>query len=165
MLQTLAFSIWLVWWERQSVRKSEPAIKNGNPRVAEIVKATMIACFAYMGYAVGGLLLVAVTRADVDVEAAGANLKMQFMFVVAFLVNAFTIFRIAPVWLRNRITLGAIFLLFWFLDALVPWLYQTFVFGSSFIPTTIMLGFFPAAIIAIGIRINYHRSSRAGQAM
>jgi hypothetical protein len=167
MLQTLVFSIWLVWWERQAVKKPEPTAKKEDLLVPEIVRAITTACFAYIGYAVGGLLLAAIANSraaatgtgGVDIEAAGANFKMQFMFVVAFLINTLTIFWIARAWLRNRITLGAIFLLFWFMDALVPWLYQTFVFGSSFIPTTLMLGFFPAAIIAVSMWISYRRSA------
>ena len=51
------------------------------------------------------------------------------------------------------------FLLFWFVDALVPWLYQTFVFGTSSIPTAIMLGFFPAVIITLSIRMNYGKTA------
>jgi hypothetical protein len=93
----------------------------------------------------------------VDIAAAGTNFKMQFMFIIAFIVNAIVVFRIARSWQARRIGLGAIFLLFWLIDALVPWLYQTFVFGSSFIPTLILLGFFPAVIIAISIWMNYRQ--------
>ncbi len=165
MLQTLVFSIWLVWWERQSMQSQEAVVKKENPRIAEFVKAIMTACFAYIGYAVGGLLLAFMANAraattgtgGVDIEAAGANFKMQFMFVAAFIVNAITVFWIARRWRANQISLWAIFLLFWLIDALVPWLYQTFVFRSSFIPTAIMLGFFPAVIIAMSIRINYRK--------
>ncbi len=162
-LQTLVFSIWLVWWERQTVQPLEA--RKENPRVAEIVKAIMTACFAYIGYAVGGLLLAAMANITaaasgtegVDIEAAGANFKMQFMFVIAFIVNAGVVFWIAHRWQANQISLWAIFLLFWFLDAFVPWLYQTIIFGSSFIPTVLMLGFLPALIITASIRVNYQK--------
>jgi hypothetical protein len=165
MLQTLAFSIWLVWWERQSGRSQEAVAKKENPLVAEIFKAVMTACFAYMGYAAGGLLLAFIANAravasgagGVDIEAAGGNFKIQFMFVVAFLVNTATVFWIARRWQANWIALRGAFLLFWFVDAAIPWLYQTLVFGSSFIPTAIMLGFLPAAIIAMSIRMNYRK--------
>jgi hypothetical protein len=165
MLQTLVFSIWLIWWERQSVKSLETVAKKENPLMTEIVKAIMTACFAYIGYAAGGLLLAAMANASaastgtepIDIEAAGANFRMQFMFVVAFLVNAITVFWIARRWQAGQMGPGAIFLLFWFIDALVPWLYQILVFGSSFIPTVLMLGFFPAVIIVIGIRMNYPR--------
>ena len=163
MLQTLVFSIWLVWWERQTIKSPETVGKQENPLVAEIVKAIMTACFAYIGYAVMGLLLAFMTNAraaatgtgGVDIEAAGANFKMQFMFIVAFIVNATAVFWIARRWQAKQIGLAAIFILFWFIDALVPWLYQTLVFGSSFIPTLMLLGLFPALIIVITIRMNY----------
>lgn len=165
MLQTLAFSIWLIWWEHQSVRSHEMVIKNENPLIAEIVKAIMTACFAYIGYAIGGLILAfnanakaaATGTGGIDIEAAGADFKMQFMFLIAFLVNALAIFWIARKWQVNQIQLWMIFLIFWFVDALVPWLYQTFIFGASSIPTVIMLGFFPAVIIVISTRMNYRK--------
>jgi hypothetical protein len=164
-LQTLAFSIWLVWWERQSAQSHELTAKQENPLVAEIVKSIMTACFAYIGYAVGGLLLVAMMNARVaetgtetiDIEAAGANFKMQFMFVVAFVVNTISVFWLARKWRTNQLSTWTAFLLFWLIDALVSWLYQTIVFGSSYIPTVLMLGFFPAVIIAMSIRMNYRK--------
>lgn len=163
ILQTLVFSIWLVWWERQTLVNRETVAKKENPLVTEIVKAIMTACFAYIGYAVGGLLLAAMANASaastgaepIDIEAAGANFKMQFMFVVAFVVNVIAVFWVARRWLAGRMKLWIVFLLFWLVDAFVPWLYQTLVFGSSFIPTAILLGLFPAVIIAISIRMNY----------
>lgn len=164
-LQTLAFSIWLIWWEHQSVKSHEMVTKKENPLIAEIVKAIMTACFAYIGYAIGGLILafnanakaVATGTGGIDIEAAGADFKMQFMFVIAFIINALTVFWIARRWQANQIKLWMIFLIFWFVDALVPWLYQTFIFGASSIPTAIMLGFFPAAIIIISTRMNYRK--------
>lgn len=163
ILQTLVFSIWLVWWERQTLANRETVAKKENPLVTEIVKAIMTACFAYIGYAVGGLLLAAMANASaastgaepIDIEAAGANFKMQFMFVVAFVANVIAVFWAARRWLAGRMKLWIVFLLFWLVDSFVPWLYQTLVFGSSFIPTAILLGLFPAVIIAISIRMNY----------
>lgn len=83
------------------------------------------------------------------------NFKMQFMFVIAFIVNTIATFWIARKWQANQIKIGIVFLLFWFIDARVPWLYQTLVFGSSFIPTVILLGFFPAVIITLSVWMNY----------
>ena len=164
LLQTLLFSIWLVWWERQT--EKSPETKKENPLTANIIKAIMSACFAYIGYAVGGLILAfranataaATGAGGIDIAAAGANFKMQFMFVVAFIVNTIAVFWIARKWQTNQMKLWAIFLLFWFVDALVPWLYQTFVFGASSIPTAIMLGFFPAVIITLSIRMSYGKT-------
>ncbi|MCK6583568.1 MAG: hypothetical protein L6Q49_10775 [Anaerolineales bacterium] len=167
VLQTLVFSIWLVWWEKQSLRSHGTEIRKEDSLFAEIVKAVMTACFAYIGYALGGILMALVANAratatgtgGVDFAAAGADFKMQFMFVVAFIVNIGAVFRVARRWQANQITLRGVFLLFWFIDALVPWLYQTFVLGGSFIPTAILLGLFPAAIIALSIRMNYRRTA------
>lgn len=165
VLQTLFFSIWLVWWERQTLAGHEAVVKKENPLVTEIVKAIMTACFAYIGYAAGGLLLAAMANSNaastgaepIDIEAAGANFKIQFMFIFAFVVNVFVVFWIARKWSTDQIKLWSVFLLFWFIDAFVPWLYQTLVFGASFVPTVILLGFFPAVIIAISIRMNYRK--------
>jgi hypothetical protein len=167
LLQTLLFSIWLVWWERQTQKSPESETKKENPLTANIIKPIMTACFAYIGYAVGGLILAfranataaATGAGGIDIAAAGANFKMQFMFVVAFIVNAIAVFWIARKWQTNQMKLWAIFLLFWFVDALVPWLYQTFVFGTSSIPTALMLGFFPAVIITLSIRMNYRKTA------
>jgi hypothetical protein len=166
LLQTLVFSIWLVWWERQAV-KGPQAAKRENPLVSEIVKAIMTACFAYIGYAVGGLLLAARANATaaatgsdgIDIEAAGASFKMQFMFVIAFLINTIIVFWLARRRQTNKIPLWGIFLLFWFIDVAVPWLYQTIVFGSSHIPTAILLGFFPAVIITASMKMSYRKPS------
>jgi hypothetical protein len=167
-LQTLFFSIWLVWWERRSMKSHERVTKKESPLVVEMVKAIMTACFAYIGYAVGGLLLAVFANAaasasgtgGVDIEAAGSNFKMQFMFVIAFIVNTAAVFWVARRWQTHRISLWAIFLLFWLLDAFVPWLYQMIVFGSSYIPAVLMLGLFPAAIITLSIRMNHKKSPR-----
>jgi hypothetical protein len=166
VVQTLIFSIWLVWWERHSVLGHTAVTKKEYPLVAGVIKAVMTACFAYIGYAVGGLILAAMANANaastgaepIDIEAAGANFKMQFMFVVAFFVNTFAVFWVARRWLADQMKLWMVFLLFWLIDAFVPWLYLSLVFGSSFIPTNLLLGFFPAAIIAISIRINYRKT-------
>ncbi len=159
LLQTLVFSIWLIWWQRQSIRERSAAAKPANPLMAEVVKAVMAACFAYIGYAVGGLVLAAMANANaaasggqgIDIQAAGANLKMQLMFVPAFIANVLGAFWLARRWQAGSISFWALFGVFWLLDALVPWLYQMIVFGGSFVPTVLVLGFFPALIIAISI--------------
>ncbi len=166
VLQTLVFSVWLVWWERRATQPHQAAAGAGSPRLAEWVRAIMTACFAYIGYAAGGLLLVALVNTTassgaeaVDVEAAGANFKMQFMFLIAFLVNTVATFWAARQRRAGRLPLWSMFLLFWLIDALVPWLYQTFVFGSSYVPAVVLLGLFPALIIVATIWASYRRSA------
>ncbi len=159
LLQTLVFSIWLVWWERQATKATQPAAAKENPLVAEVVRAIMAACFAYIGYAIGGLLLAAMANASatasggepIDIQAAGMNFKTQFMFVIAFGVNVAVAFWVARRWRAGGIRLWAMLLLFWVVDALVPWLYQIIVFGGSYVPTTMLLGLFPAVIITMTI--------------
>jgi hypothetical protein len=148
-LQTLFFSIWLVWWERQTEKSPELATKNENRLTADIIKAIMTACFAFVGYAASA------GTEPIDIEATGMNFRMQFMFVIAFIVNTFAVFWIARKWQANQMTHWSVFLIFWLMDALVPWLYQTIVFGGSDIPGVFVLGFFPAIIIALSIRMNY----------
>ena len=46
VLQTLAFSIWLVWWERQAAKSHEPEIRQQNSVTSDVVRAFMAACFA-----------------------------------------------------------------------------------------------------------------------
>ena len=164
-LQTLLFSIWLVWWERQTEKSPELETKKENPLTSDIIKAIMAACFAFIGYAVGGLLMVAIANANaasagtepIDVEATGLNFKMQFMFVIAFIVNTIAVFWVARKWQSDHMTLWSVFLIFWLIDAVVPWLYQTIVFGSSSISGVLMLGFFPAVIIVLSIWMNYRK--------
>jgi hypothetical protein len=153
--QTLVFSIWVVWWERRSVRSHVAELRKANPLLSQIVMAIMTACFGYIGYAISGLLIVATTHPEIDVGAKGTDFKMQFMFVIAFVINAITVFWIAHRSRAHPMSPWSVFLLFWFIDSIVPWLYQTIVFDGSHIPTVIVLGFFPAAIIAISVRMNY----------
>ncbi len=159
VIQTLVFSVWLWWWERRATQARQGTAPVQDPLLAEWVRAIMAACFAYIGYAAGGLLLVALANstaastgaAAVDVEAAGANFKMQFMFIIAFVVNTIAAFWATRAWRAGRLPLWGIFLVFWLIDALVPWLYQTIVFGASFVPTAALLGLFPALIIVASI--------------
>jgi hypothetical protein len=161
MVQTLIFSIALVWWDKGSLQKAEEEKKQSNPLVTEIVKAVMTACFAYIGYAIGGLLTVAVIGAEVDMETAAGDLKTQLMFVVAFVINAIAVFFIARQWVANKISIWLIFAIFLAIDTVVPMLYQLMVFGSpSPIHLALLLGFFPAVIITASVFFNYKKSAQ-----
>ncbi len=159
LLQTLLFSVWLLRWERRASAPQGGEPKK-NPLLTEILKAVVTACLAYIGYAVGGLILAAIANAKakaegsaaIDIGAMGADFKTQFMFVVAFILNAAVLFTIART--RRPKRPWIIFCLFWFIDSAVPWLYQMIVFGSSSIPMTILLGFFPALIIGLSMGIS-----------
>jgi hypothetical protein len=167
LLQTLTFSVLLVWWWRRS--EATPESKAGQPAglPAELVKAVMTACFAYIGYAVGGLLSVALVHtvgggapgAETDIEAAAGNLRVQMMFVAAFLVNTIGVFFIGRKHEAGRMPLGSVFALFWIVDTAVPWLYQALFLSPSPAHLALLLGFFPAVIITVTMRVSYHRSS------
>ena len=64
-LQTLTFSLVLLRWERRATdlraRRARHA-RAGAPRPTEFAKASMAACFAWIGYAVGALLSARLVR-------------------------------------------------------------------------------------------------------
>jgi hypothetical protein len=158
MLQTLAFSLVLVWWDKRQYQRTEgreerPAAPS---LFSEIMKAVMAGCFAYVGYAIGALSLVAITGVEVDMDAA-ADLRNQMMFVVAFVVNVVAVFFVSKQWLQGRVSMGLMFALFWGIDTLVPWLYQLVFTPPASLPTALVIGFLPAAIIAVSVRLSYKR--------
>jgi hypothetical protein len=157
-LQTLVFSLILVAWEKRVLRKaSGEQESHSNPLLAEVIKAAVTGCFAYAGYAVGGILLALFIGAEID-EGAGVDLRIQMMFVVAFLVNAVSIFFVARQWRADGIALWQVFALYWVIDTAVPMLYQLVVFGETSF-AALVLGFFPAVVIAVSMRLNYKRSA------
>lgn len=157
LLQTLVFSLILVWWERRGYQPSPHHRKSA--LWTDILKAVMIGCFAYMGYAVGSILSAIIARVAIDMEAAASDWKTQMMFVVAFVVNVILIFSVSKRWIAHRIALWQVFLLFWFVDTVVPLVYQWIFLSAMPLPLAILIGFFPALVIAIGIRIGYRGST------
>jgi hypothetical protein len=164
LLQTLTFSLVLVWWDKRQYQRTESREERpAAPSLfSEIMKAVMAGCFAYVGYAIGALSLVAITGVEVDMDAA-ADLRNQMMFVVAFVVNVVAVFFISKQWLKGRVSIGLIFALFWGIDTLVPWLYQLVFTPPASLPTALAIGVLPAAIIAVSIRLNYKRTTLGGQ--
>ncbi len=73
MVQTLIFSIALILWDKRSLHKAAGEKKQSHPLVTEIVKAGVTACFAYIGYAIGGLLNFALIGAEVDMDTAAGD--------------------------------------------------------------------------------------------
>jgi len=157
LLQTLVFSLILVWWEKRQYQPSLPHRKSA--LWTEILKAVMIGCFAYMGYAVGSILSAIIARVTIDMEAAASDWKTQMMFVVAFVVNVILILSVSKRWIAHRIALWQVFLLFWLVDTVVPLVYQWIFLSPMPLPLAILIGFFPALVIAIGIRIGYRGST------
>ena len=161
-LQTLAFSAILLSWERRAARTSLVPPELSHSVLADLVRALMTACFAWIGYAVGGLLsvvLVRLSRPDftVDMRKAAGDIKVQMMFVVAFAVNLVAVFAVGR-WSRARpVPFGLAFSLFWAVDTLVPWLYQLMFTHPSPVHLALLLGLFPALIIAVSLPLNYRR--------
>ncbi len=160
LLQTLTFSLILVWWERGRYQPGQPVDKSA--LWADILKAVMVACFAYMGYAVGSILSAIIARVNIDMEAAASDWKTQIMFVVAFVVNVILILPVSKRWIAYRITLWQVFLLFWLVDTVVPLVYQLIFLSPMPLPLAILMGFFPALVITIGMRIGYKRTTATG---
>ena len=77
------------------------------------------------------------------------------MFVVAFAANLIAVLAFARWWRPRRPPLVAVFLAFWALDTLVPWLYQAVFTHPSRPHLALLLGFFPAAILAASVRLGY----------
>jgi hypothetical protein len=166
LLQTLTFSALLVWWWRRSETTAESTAGRPAGLPAEVLRAVMTACFAYIGYAIGGLLSVALVRAteggtpgaEIDIDAAASNLTIQMMFVAAFLVNTAAVFFIGRRHQAGRMSPWSIFALFWAIDTAVPWLYQALFLSASPAHLALLLGLFPAAIIAVTMHISYRKA-------
>ncbi len=155
-LQTLTFSLLLYWWEQaRSGKASLQEVKPKGRWTLEAGKAAMIACLAYLGYAVGSILSALIARAKIDMEAAASDWRTQMMFVVAFVMNTVLIFFIARKWVRSEIALGYIFLLFWGVDTAVILLYQFIFLSPMPLLLAFLVGFFPAIIITGSMRLSY----------
>lgn len=161
LLQTLIFSWVLVWWDKQEYLKLKISMPQQTSQlVTEIIKAVMTGCFAYIGYAIGGLLSVAVVGFNIDMGAAAADLRTQMMFVVALVVNVITVYFVSKLWSQGKLRIGTLFALFLGIDTTVPWLYQLIFTSPSPWPLALLLGLFPAVIVTLSIRLNYKRVVR-----
>jgi len=157
MLQTLFFSLLLIWWEKRQSVHSESQHNTSAGFFSNLFMAVVVSSFAYIGYAVGSLTIFFLTPTDIDFGSAAGDIKTQLMFVVAFIFNVIYVFYISKQWLGNKISLAMIFVFAWILDSIVIFLYQLIFFGSSSLMTTILIGFLPAVIIALSIRQNYKK--------
>ncbi|MGB9800798.1 MAG: hypothetical protein ACPLUL_11965 [Thermanaerothrix sp.] len=155
LLQTLTFSLILVGWERR--RYQPESSRRRSAQGADVIKAVMIACFAYMGYAIGSILSAVIARVAINFEAAASDWTTQIMFVVAFVFNVVFILLLSRLWTAHKITLWQVFLLFWVVDTVVPLGYQLIFLSPMPIPLAMLMGVFPALVITIGLRLGYKR--------
>jgi hypothetical protein len=151
-LQTLVFSIVLLRWERRATDPARAARGAAHPALTEFVKALMAACFAWMGYAIGGLLSARLVRRTIDLHRAAGDARTQMMFVAAFAVNLVAVLAFARWWRPRRPPLWGVFLAFWALDTLVPWAYQAVFTHPSRPHLALLLGFFPAVVLTLSVR-------------
>lgn len=159
LFQTLTFSLILVWWERRRYQPSQHLQRSAF--WADLLKAVMIASFAYIGYAVGSILSAILMRVSINLETAAADWKTQMMFVVAFVVNIFLILLVSKRWVIRKIALWQVFLFFWLIDTIVPLVYQWIFTSPMPLPLAMLIGFFPALAVAIGMRVVYGKTVAA----
>lgn len=156
MLQTLTFSVVLYWWERARYRATVPIQPSRQSKWAsDIGKAVMIACLAYIGYAVGSILSAVIAGAEIDVETAASDWRTQMMFVVAFVVNIVLVFLVSRKWTRGRMVLWHVFLFFWIADTTVILLYQLLFLSPMPVLLALLIGLFPALVIAVSMHFGY----------
>lgn len=156
-LQTLAFSYILVWWDKRQIAQPAGIQRKTPPLLSQLLMAVVVACFAYIGYAIGSLALFFLSDTDIQFEEAAGDIKNQLIFVVAFLCNIVYVFFISKAWLARAVPLWAVFLAAWALDSMVLFICQLLFYGSSSLVTAILIGILPAAIIALSIRQMFRR--------
>lgn len=155
LLQTLVFSFITVWWIKK--RPDEKPVSQQSKwkrQFTFVVMCIMIACFGYVGYAIGGILSAKVAGVDVNIKQASVNLKSQMMFVAAFVVNVLFIYRLSREWIKGRLNLYLLFLIFWVIDTLIPVIYQSLFTHVMPLHLALLLGFFPALIIVFSLYFN-----------
>ncbi|MEJ2195356.1 MAG: hypothetical protein P8X73_10940 [Ignavibacteriaceae bacterium] len=72
----------------------------------------MIACFGYIGYAIGATLTTFIAGVEVNLKEVSFNINSQMMFVVAFLINMFSILSLTKYWLIGKMMISLIFIIF-----------------------------------------------------
>jgi|GEM_PF-347811 len=156
LLQTLTFSIVLERWVMHPAATRATPLSPSQAVLTQAMRALMAGCFGYIGYALGGLIVVKIANVTLDIGQAASDVKTQLMFVVALVVNVITAFLAARAFWHGKLAVVPLFLLFWLIDTAVPLTYQALVLGSpSPLDLGLVLGFFPALIIALTIRLAY----------
>ncbi len=157
LLQTLIFSLILVWWTKHKPDKQPVSQQTKAKRqFSYFIMAVMIACFAYIGYAIGGILSAKLSGFEINFKEASSSvsIKSQLMFVVAFVVNIISVLWLSRLWLKNKLDLTKLFFIFWIIDTAVPLLYQAIFSYMMPLHLAMLLGFFPALIIVASLVFN-----------
>jgi hypothetical protein len=155
ILQSLAFSLLLGWWiNRPPKDKNDKPQKKQTVLFLRIIFPIMIACFGYIGYAIGGILVAKLSGVAINVSGSSISLKGQLMFVFAFLINVFALFIIITKHYHKKIPSWTIFVLFWILDTTSLLLYQACMHHMMPVHMALIMGFFPSLIITLSIKFN-----------
>ncbi len=157
LLQTLIFSLMLVWWAKHKPKNEMiDQQSKAKKQFTYFIMALMIACFAYVGYAVGGILSAKLAGFEINLKdtSSSINIKNQLMFVVAFVINIVSILGLSRIWIRKKTKLYLLFFIFWCIDSTVPLMYQAIFAHMMPIHLALILGFFPAVIIVLSLFIN-----------
>ena len=155
MFQTLAFSVMTVWWLKRPHKKELPE-NIGKARAVFLrgMFAVMIACFGYIGYAIGGILIARMSGVEIHLKGEAFDISRQMIFVFAFCVNVIGILIFTSKGLFGKLPVGWLFAIFWAVDTLAPLAYQAVFFHAMPIHLALIMGFFPALIIVFSYRIN-----------
>ena len=155
LLQTLAFSLLLVWWMKDKPEKAiDKPIKRHTAMFLLIMFSVMIACFGYIGYAIGAILNAKLAGISINVSGESVSLKSQMIFVFAFLINTFSLIIVIAKQYYNKISPWIMFLIFWIIDTASPLLYQAITHRMMPFYMALIMGFFPALIITLSIKFN-----------
>jgi hypothetical protein len=156
LLQTLTLSVVAAWWIKRPVEKKKAReMSKGKKIFLRIMFAVTIACFGYVGYAIGSILSAKIVGVKIDLSSGSVNIKSQLMFVFAFVVNVLSVLLISSRQLLGKIPAWNIFFIFWFLDTIVLLIYQLIFTRMMPIHLALMIGFFPSLIIVLSYKLNY----------
>ena len=159
LLQSLAFSSLLFLWVKKKPNHKVIEQNQLKKKSSFFVMAVVIACFAYIGYAIGAILSAKLSGVAINIKDASSNLKIesQLMFIVAFGINVILIIVLSKIWIKNKVNIFQLFFIFWFIDTAVPLIYQSLFMRMMPIHLGLILGFFPSLIIVLSFFFNRRR--------
>ncbi len=168
ILQTLAFSVGSYFWCRKDLLPAEEKKSSRLKTVfARLLEAVSLSCFAYIGYAAGSIVNLflsgmtlnfgnqskeVIVGNSVNITAAGSNIAIQLMFVVAFVANVILVYYLKRVTPKKPFRFWQLFLICYVVDTIVPFIYQVIFLGIPPLHQALFLGLLPGLIIAGGVK-------------
>lgn len=154
-LQTLFFSFILVRWLKGTTGAGDKRVLSDRKIIFKrFMLALSIACFGYVGYAIGGILTAYLAGKSVDLKSASTNFSAQFPILFSFFINLTIILFVTSKKYFSKISLLKLFLFFWTADTLSPLVYQLIFSYMMPLHLAVFMGFFPALIIAGSFKMN-----------